>query len=190
MRRASNTNRKMTNIYKGESITLLYNGISSGLTDVKFNLWDPDLTQVLANQAATGEFGTSKTYYYKLQGADKLGDWAGHADSTSKPKKQPVSFRVIPVIRPVFGSVSIPPFFTEKEKEELLKSMKEVIQRISNIEKKITKIKIPDNKIMQRDILDMKEKYMDMNNQNRIRDKLILQNSDIDSIIKTIKDEG
>ena len=116
----------MSNVEKGQSTTLLYNGLASGLSDVVFNLYNPDRTQMLTNEAATGEIGTTKIYYYVFADTNTTGDWFGYGDSASRPKRNTISFRVERRYVSGGGGSASSCYWDKKLLEKLWKELKEI----------------------------------------------------------------
>jgi len=124
--------------WKGKAVKIPYNsaGPTTGLTDVKLNLWDPDGTQVVTDGVAT-EVGSTGKYRYSYT-PTKEGDYTGHYNSVTKPRRVNVEFNVVDEPRTGGGRCFYDgPDWTEDEKKAVLELTKLI--QLEGMPKELTK---------------------------------------------------
>jgi len=181
-------------IYQGETYRIRYRAAAdrTGLVDVKVTLYAPDGTKTLNTQTLTEE--GDGFYYYIFTSTSTLGDYRGKITCKSKPKTEDVEFRVIPIIRNRVGGMISRPEWSKEEKEELLKMLKSVKSDLATLRKsKAMSAKIEETNSKVTDLKTHLEKleknFSKSEKSNSLRDKLILEKSDLEKLANVVDDE-
>ena len=120
--------------YKSKRKLIIYSsrGPTSGLTDVKLQLWDSDRTRVVTDGVMTEE-GAEGKYYYSYT-PQKVGTHYGSADSATKPYRKNVEFVVVNEPNVRGGRCFYEgPEWTAKEKKAILELTE--LMKLSNLPK-------------------------------------------------------
>lgn len=167
--------------YINETIRVYYVGLETGLT-VKFNFWDPDKIQVVVNATAT-ELG-SELYYYDLT-PNKLGDYGGYANCSSRPRRMNYAYHISNPIKTSVGGLMYP---TPEKEIDITEILNLISKKSLSLEKIL--INTSDNLTqVKRKTESLEQQLTELKKELQKRDNLLLSAMKTDSLIDAIEDE-
>lgn len=179
-------------VYQGETFRIWYRaqGGQTGLTDCVSTVLGPTGT-VIANAAAMTE-SSNGFYYYDVTSTNTLGDYTHYCNSETAPRVETGGFRVITAIRNKVSGGGLfrsgPPGADQTELIELVKELKRLLISIQNsksFEKKV------DTSVaeLKKEFSKMVDFMKEIEDKNKIRDKIILGNADPEDLAMVLDSE-